>query len=203
MAEGELGDRAADAPLDLHRPEGDLVLAVALAPLLGAVGIADRHSHDRDRLVYAADRHDAGDAPSGAHDDVTADLLAQDPVRAADVVLALGRDGGRLQPETRLPDSGRGLVDDLILCRTPRVEGQVEAGQLELEADDVGREYAQRLLQQLLPGLVPLEPRWCGFPCGVSLVTGVSSSRKRGCGVGRSYVRRRRQGLSGRHARGQ
>ena len=59
MAKGELGDGAADAPLDLRRAEGGLVLALALAPLLRAVGVADRHSHDRDGMESAADGHDA------------------------------------------------------------------------------------------------------------------------------------------------
>ena len=59
LAERELGDRAADAPLDPLRPERDLVVALALTPLLRAVGVADRHAHDRDRCVHAAERNDA------------------------------------------------------------------------------------------------------------------------------------------------
>ena len=57
--EGELGDAAADPPLDALRPERRLVVALALAPLLRAVGVADRHPHDRDRRVHAAERNDA------------------------------------------------------------------------------------------------------------------------------------------------
>ena len=41
--------------------------------------------------------------------------------------------------------------------RPPLLEREVEAGKLELEADDIRGEDAQRLLEQLLPGLVPLE----------------------------------------------
>ena len=62
--ERELGDRLADPPLDPLGAERSLVIAVALAPLLRAVGVADGHPHDRDRRVNAAERHDAGD-PSG------------------------------------------------------------------------------------------------------------------------------------------
>ena len=69
------------APLDALGAVGGLVLALALAPLLGAVGVADRHADDGDREVGAADRHDAGDAAAGADDHVAADLLAQDAVR--------------------------------------------------------------------------------------------------------------------------
>ena len=99
LAERELGDRAADAALDPLGAERDLVVALALAPLLRAVGVADRHAHDRDRRVDAAERDDARDAPAGADDHLAADLLAEDPVRRADVVAALGRDRRRLQAE--------------------------------------------------------------------------------------------------------
>ena len=88
LPERELGDRAADAPLDPLGAERDLVLALALAPLLRAVGVADGHAHDRDRRVHAAERDDAGDAAARADDHLAADLLAQDPVRRADVVRA-------------------------------------------------------------------------------------------------------------------
>ena len=58
-------------------------------------------------------RH-AGNPPAGADDDVAADLLAQDPVRAADVVGSLRRDRRGLEPEAGLDDGSRGLVDDLV-----------------------------------------------------------------------------------------
>ena len=64
-------------------------VAFALAPLLRAVGVADRHADDRDRRVHAAERDDARDAPAGADDHAAADLLAQDAVRRADVVAPL------------------------------------------------------------------------------------------------------------------
>ncbi len=155
--ERELGHRVADPPLDALRPERGLVLAVALAPLLRAVGVADGHAHDRDRRVDAAERRNAGDAPAGADDHATADLLPQDPVRRADVARLLGRDRRRLEPEAVLADGGGGLVDDAVPGRAPVLERQVEARKLELDPDHVGGEDAQRLLQQLLAGLVPFQ----------------------------------------------
>ena len=86
LAERELGDRVADPPLDPLGPEGDLVVAFALAPLLRPVRVADRHAHDRDRGVHAAERDDAGDPAAGADDHLAADLLAEDAVGRADVV---------------------------------------------------------------------------------------------------------------------
>ena len=115
VAEGELRHRAADPPLDSLGAVGDLLLALALAPLLRAVGIADRHAHHRDGEVRAADRHHAGDAPPSANDHVAADLLAQDAVRAADVAGSLRRDRRRLQSQAVLADGPRGFVDDLVL----------------------------------------------------------------------------------------
>ena len=47
----------------------------------------------------AGDRGDARDPAAGADDHLAVDRLAQDPVRAADVVGALGRDRRRLDPE--------------------------------------------------------------------------------------------------------
>src|SRR6185369_9312298 len=100
---------------------------------------------------------DSGDAAPGADDHVAADLLPQDAIRAADVVLALGRNGGGLQAEAVLPDGCRGLVDDLVVRAPTGLEREVEALELELEADHVGREDANGLFEQFLPGLVPLE----------------------------------------------
>ena len=52
----------------------------------------------------AAERDDAGNAAAGPDDHLAADLLAQDPVRRADVAALLGRDGRRLQAEAVLAD---------------------------------------------------------------------------------------------------
>ena len=104
MAKGELGDRVADAPLDAlgagRRPP--------LRPRPRATPWRRRRRRPpcaRPRWVEgSADRHDAWDAASRADDHVAADLLPEDAVGAADVVLALGGDRRGLQPEAMLAD---------------------------------------------------------------------------------------------------
>ena len=120
LAEGELGDGVADAALDPLGAERDLVVALALAPLLRAVGVADGHAHDRDRRVDAAERRDARDAAAGADDHLAADLLAEDAVRRADVAAALRRDRRGLQAEPVLADRRGGLVHDPVVGRATR-----------------------------------------------------------------------------------
>ena len=117
LAERVLGDRAAVRAADRLGAVGELVVAVGLARLLGPVGVADRHPADRDRVVDAGDRGDAGDPPAGADDHLAADRLADDPVRAADVVGALGGDRRRLDPEAGLEHRLGGLGAD-ARCRS-------------------------------------------------------------------------------------
>ena len=108
--------------------------------------------------MHAGDRRDAGDAAAGADDHLAVDLLAQDAVGRADVVLALGRDRRGL--DARSPDSriARAASWTTSLSVAPALlEREVEAVELDVEADDVGVEHAQRLLEQLLPGLVALQ----------------------------------------------
>ena len=50
-----------------------------------------------------------------------------------------------------------GLVHDAVVGLAAPLEREVEARELELDADHVGREHAEALLQELLPGLVALE----------------------------------------------
>src|SRR6266511_6208116 len=87
------------------------------------------------------------------------------------------------------------------------LEGKVVAGKLELEADDVGGEDAQRLLEQLLPGLVPLEDHDRPHPGGSVVAASLPEmwllgrvAAKREGGFGRSHLRRGGQGLPGRHS---
>ena len=157
LAEGELGDGVADAALDALGAERDLVVALALAPFLRAVGVADGHPHDRDRRVHAAERRDPRDPPPGADDHLAADLLAEDAVRGADVAATLRRDRRRLQPETVLADRRRGLVHDRVVGLAAPLEREIEARELELDPDHVGLEHAEALLEELLPGFVPFE----------------------------------------------
>jgi hypothetical protein len=107
--------------------------------------------------VHAAERHDAREAPARANDHLAADLLAQDPVRRAHVVARLGCDRGALQPEPVPPNRRRGLVHDLVPGCTAVLERQVEARQVDRDPDHVRREDPNRLLEQLLAGLVALE----------------------------------------------
>ena len=79
------------------------------------------------------------------------------------------------RPQPVLPDRRGGLVDDGVLRRPPVLERQVEPGELELEPDHVGLQDAERLLEQLLAGLVALEhddrvrcPRRPRLPCALS-----------------------------------
>src|SRR5204862_5203357 len=114
-AEAVLRDGAAHRARDALGAVRDLVAVLGLAPLLRAVGVADCHPADRDRVVDAAERRDARDPAAGADDDLAVDLLAQDAVRAADVVLALRRDRRRLDSEAGLADGSRSGDHDLVV----------------------------------------------------------------------------------------
>ena len=157
QTERELRDRTADAPFDALRAESDFVVPFAFAPLLRTVGISDRHAHDRDRRVYAAERHHARDATPGPDDDLPADLLPQDAVRRADVVAPFRGDRGGLEAEALLSDRLRSLVDDPVVRRLPRAQREVETGELELEAGHLRGEDAQGFLQEFLARVVALE----------------------------------------------
>ena len=95
-----------------------------------------------------------GDAPTGPDDDRPADALAQDAVGAPDVAGRLRGDGGRLEPQARLAHGGRGLADHGVGRGTAVLEREVEPHQLEVEPEHVGVEDPQRLVEQLLAGLV-------------------------------------------------
>jgi hypothetical protein len=107
--------------------------------------------------VHAAERNDAGNAAARTDDHTAADLLAEDPVRRADVVASLRRDRRGLEAESVRADRLRGFVHDGVLRRAPGLQGEVEAGELDVETRDVRCEDTQRLLEQFLPGLVPLQ----------------------------------------------
>src|SRR5205807_7363018 len=157
LRDRELRARVADAPLDLLRAERALVVARPLTPFLRAVRVADRHADDRDRRVRPAERHDARNPPAGPDDHAPADLLAEDAVGRADVVRALGRHRRGLQSEPVLANRGGRFVDDGVLRRPAVREREIEALQLEVDPRDVRCDDAERLLEQLLTGLVALE----------------------------------------------
>src|SRR3954465_5438175 len=81
----------------------------------------------------------------------------RDGVRRPDVVLALGRDRGRLEPEAGLTHRAGGLVDAGVVRRAPVFEREVVALELDLALDHLRSEHPQRLLEQLLAGLVALQ----------------------------------------------
>ena len=93
----------------------------------------------------------------GAQDHLAADPLAQQRVGAAHVAGRLGRDGGRLDAEAALDHGVGGLEHDRVVGGAAVLQREVEAAQLELDPDDLGRDHAQRLLEELLTGLVALE----------------------------------------------
>jgi len=135
LAERELGNGVTDSPLDPLRAKRSLVVAFALAPLRRAVRVADRHANHRDRGMHAAERNHAGNAPAGADDDLPAYLLAKDPVRRPDVACDFRGDRRRLQAESVLANRCGCLVDDAVRGRAPILEGEVEAGEVELDSD--------------------------------------------------------------------
>ena len=164
LAERELGDRMADAPLDALGAERDLVVALALPPLRGAVRVADRHPHDRDRRVDAADRDDARDPAAGAHDHLAADLLAEDPVRRADVAAALRRDGRAPSGRARARGSPRPPRRRPAFLVARRLSSERSKRRSSSSRPiTFGVEDAQGLLEQLLPGLGRPRGRrsWC------------------------------------------
>ena len=105
----------------------------------------------------ARDRGDSGDPPAGPNDHGAIDALADDPVRTAHVLGALGGDRCRLERRARLRQRPRGLVDDAVLGRPPALQREVEAAQLQRQPDHLRVNHLQRLLEQLLAGLVALE----------------------------------------------
>src|SRR5205823_3582922 len=124
-AEAVFGHGAAHAARDALGAVGDLVAVLVLAPLLGAVRVADRHPHHRDRVVDACDRRDARDTAAGADDHLAVDLLAQDAVGAAHVVLALGRDRGGLDAVAGLAHGARRGMHHVVIRPATVVQREV------------------------------------------------------------------------------
>ena len=156
------GDDPADAALDALGAKGDLVVALAFAPLISAVGVADGHAHDRDRRVDSGDGTNAGQAPPGAHDDLAVDFAPQDGVGRTDVAFVLGGDRRGLESEPGARHGGGRFVHDAVLGFAPPLERKVEVFKGQRHADDLRLDHAQRLDEQFLSGLVAFEndDRW-------------------------------------------
>ena len=97
--ERELRDCPAGRTGDVLGAVGDLVAVLVLAPLLRVVGVVDGHAHDADRRAHTGDPCDAGNPLPGAQDHASADSLAEQRIRAADVGPIRGRHRGRFEPE--------------------------------------------------------------------------------------------------------
>ena len=98
-----------------------------------------------------------GDPPARADDHGPVDALADQAVGAADVVLALRGYRRRLQPQAGLLHRGRRFGADLVFGGAPLLQREVEAIELDLEAEDIRVEDGERRLEQLLTGLISLE----------------------------------------------
>ena len=108
-------------------------------------------------MVDPGDRADARDPATGPHDHLAVDRLADQAVGAADVIGALRGDRRRLDPEAGLRHRGCGLRADIVVSPATALEREVEPLEVHLQADHAGSDHPQRLLEQLLPGLVALE----------------------------------------------
>ncbi len=161
-AEGVLGHGAARRAGDPLGAEGDLVgrALVALAPLLGAVGVLDGHAHDR---RSGCGRRRSASTPGIRRPVRTMTLPSTSSrrMRLGEPTSSLpsGVIVAALSPKPALAHRRGRLVDDLVVGLAPVVEGEIVAVELELEAEDLGVEHPEGLLEQLLPGLVALEDR--------------------------------------------
>ena len=155
LAERVLGDLRADPTRDALRSHRPLVPAgERLAVLLGAVGLADGHANDPDRVVDAAERDHARQPAAAAHDHRGADPLAQDQVRAAEL---RQRVGCGLEAVARLADPCGRVPDDSVRRSPPGGQRAVEALERDGHGEDARGQHPQRLLEQLLARPVTLE----------------------------------------------
>jgi hypothetical protein len=106
--------------------------------------------------VHAGDRRHSRQAPAGPHDHLSVDLFAQDAVGRSDVACALWSDRGCLQAQSRHEHRLGGLRDDLVAGRASMTQREIEALELEVDAQQLRIEQAHRLLEQLLSGLIAL-----------------------------------------------
>jgi hypothetical protein len=107
---------------------------------------------------------DARDPPARPHDHPAVDLLAQDGVRAAHVAASFRGYGGCFDPESELTKRLRSFQHHLVACPTALNEREVEIALFDLKPEHVWFEQAQRLEEELLPGLVAVKhgDGWCG-----------------------------------------
>ncbi len=150
--------RAADPAADPLGPVGDLVVALALAPLLGPVGVADRHPADRDRVVDAGDRRHPGIRRPVRT--ITVPSMPSRISRFGEPTSSApsGRDRRRLRARARPPASPpppRSQTSFAVARRFPSERSKRSSSSV--EADDLGVEHGQGGVEQLLAGLVAVE----------------------------------------------
>ena len=105
----------------------------------------------------AAERDHAGNPAASADDHPAADLLAQDAVRRADIGAASGVTVAAFRPRPCSRIAGHASCTTWFFVTQRPSSERSKRGKLELEADHVRREDTQRLVEQLLAGLVALE----------------------------------------------
>jgi hypothetical protein len=90
--------------------------------------------------VDTTERHDARNAATGSHDDLAADLLAENPIRRADVTCAFRGHRRGFEAVSVLTYRSGGLVHDSVLGRAAAVEREIESNEVQLDADHVRSE---------------------------------------------------------------
>ena len=166
MKERVLGDQAAHLTFDPFGAVGNLVCALTLTPLLGAVGVADGHADDRNGRVDTGDGPHARDAPSRAYDHGSIEFGAQDRVRRSDVAAAFGGNRCGLESQATVFHRDRRLVDDRVVGLTALLEREVVVNEVEFETDDARREDAERFHEEFLAGLIAVQDDDGGFRHG-------------------------------------
>ena len=129
---------------------------IARPVLLRPVGVAHGHAHDHDRMDDGRRWGHARDTPPRPHDDRAAHALPQNAIRTADVAGRLGVMVAALSPKPVSRMAAAASRTTSLARRPPVSEREVEPEQFEVEAEDAGIEHPQRLVEQLLPGLVAI-----------------------------------------------
>src|SRR5918997_502760 len=136
LDKGELRYASAYPARDLLCPVGDLVETLALAPLLGPVGVVDGHPYDGDGRMDAGHGVDAGDATSRAHDHGPVYALPEYRVGRADVPGRLRRHRRGLYAEAARFHRRRRLVYHPVVRSLAVLERQVVPLELHVHPGD-------------------------------------------------------------------
>jgi len=105
-----------------------------LTPLVGAVGVTDRHTDHDDWLVGGDDGRDTRDTSTSSYDHGAADAFTQESIGRTDAVHLGRRDGGCLEPETGLHHRGRRFSNDAVVRLATVSQGKIKMFELEADA---------------------------------------------------------------------